>query len=309
MSRIRRIPHCSHWGAYTILVEDGQIVGVEPFEHDPAPSPIINSIREWANPARRVLRPMVRSGWLDKREKSDRRGRGREKFVPVSWDKATTLVADEIRRVSDTFGNASIFAGSYGWTNSGRFHHASSLLKRMLNLVGGFTGHVDTYSIAAGPVILRHALGDDTACGGRANTLDTIAKHTDTLVVFGAISPRTAQNEAGGIGSHSVEIHLRKIVERGTRIILVSPLKDDMPEWVNADWWPIRPNTDTALMLGLAGEIVKADHHDKDFLTRCTSGADRLLRYLDGTQDGEPKDAAWAAEITGLERELSLIHI
>ena len=303
MSRIRRIPHCSHWGAYTILVEDGQIVGVEPFEHDPAPSPIINSIREWANPARRVLRPMVRSGWLDKREKSDRRGRGREKFVPVSWDKATTLVADEIRRVSDTFGNASIFAGSYGWTNSGRFHHASSLLKRMLNLVGGFTGHVDTYSIAAGPVILRHALGDDTACGGRANTLDTIAKHTDTLVVFGAISPRTAQNEAGGIGSHSVEIHLRKIVERGTRIILVSPLKDDMPEWVNADWWPIRPNTDTALMLGLAGEIVKADHHDKDFLTRCTSGADRLLRYLDGTQDGERKDAAWAAEITGLERE------
>ena len=86
MSGIKRIPHCSHWGAYTILVEDGRIVGVEPFEHDPAPSPIIHSIAEWANPERRVLRPMVRSGWLDKREKSDRQGRGREKFVPVSWD-------------------------------------------------------------------------------------------------------------------------------------------------------------------------------------------------------------------------------
>ena len=23
---IRRIPHCSHWGAYTILVEDGRIL-------------------------------------------------------------------------------------------------------------------------------------------------------------------------------------------------------------------------------------------------------------------------------------------
>ncbi|MFB6420562.1 MULTISPECIES: molybdopterin-dependent oxidoreductase [Bradyrhizobium] len=303
MSRIKRIPHCSHWGAYTILVEDDRIVGVEPFEHDPAPSPIIHSIAEWANPERRVLRPMVRSGWLDKREKSDRRGRGREKFVAVSWNEATTLVADEVRRVAGTFGNASIFAGSYGWTNSGRLHHASSLLKRMLNLVGGFTRHVDTYSIAAGPVILRHTLGSDDACGGHANTLDTIAQHTETLVVFGALSPRTAQNEAGGIGSHRLETYLRKIVGRGVKVIHVSPLKDDLPEWVDAEWWPIRPNTDAALMLGLAGEIVKAGRHDADFLARCTSGADRLLGYLEGKPDGVRKEAAWAANICGLDAD------
>ncbi|MES2029101.1 MAG: molybdopterin-dependent oxidoreductase [Pseudomonadota bacterium] len=301
MSEIRRVPHCSHWGAYTILLKDEQIVGVEPFEHDPAPSPIIHSIAEWAKPERRVLQPMVRSGWLEKRENSDRRKRGQEKFVAVSWDEASTLVADEIRRVSGTFGNASIFAGSYGWTNSGRLHHASSLLKRMLNLVGGFTRHVDTYSIAAGPVILRHTLGSTEACDGQSNTLDTIAGHTETLVVFGALSPRTAQSEAGGIGSHRLETYLRKIVARGIKIIHVSPLKDDMPDWVDAEWWPIRPNTDTALMLGLAGEIVQAGRHDKDFLDRCTSGSDRLLRYLDGASDRTPKDAAWAAAICGLD--------
>ena len=39
----------------------------------------------------------------------------------------------------------------------------------------------------------------------------------------------------------------------------------------------------SALMLGLAGEIVKADRHDRNFLNRCTSGADRFLGYLDGT--------------------------
>ena len=27
---IRRVPHCSHWGTYTILVDGGSIVGVEP---------------------------------------------------------------------------------------------------------------------------------------------------------------------------------------------------------------------------------------------------------------------------------------
>lgn len=303
MGKIDRFPHCSHWGAYTILVEDGRIVGVEPLAQDPAPSRIIGSVREWANPERRVLQPMVRQGWLEKRAASDRRGRGHERLIPVSWDEATTLVAEEIRRVAGSFGNASIFAGSYGWTSCGRFHHAPSLLKRMMNLSGGFTGHVDTYSIAAGPVILRHTLGDEGACGGQANTLDMIAAHTETLVVFGAMSPRTAQNEAGGIGNHTLETHLRQIAARGTRVILVSPLRDDLPDWVGAEWWPIRPNTDAALMLGLAGEIVQAGRQDGDFLARCTSGAESFLAYLRGESDGVAKDAAWAAGITGLDRD------
>lgn len=301
MSTVQRFPHCSHWGAYTILVEDGRIVGIEPFEHDPSPSPINQSARDWASTERRVLTPLVRAGWLEDRENSDRRGRGSDRFVPVSWDEATTLVAGEIQRVSEAHGNASIFAGSYGWTSCGRFHHAPSQLKRMLNLVGGYTGHVDTYSIAAGPVILRHTLGDDGACGGQANTLDSIAEHTETLVVFGALSPRTAQNEAGGIASHTLETHLRRIAKRGVKVVLVSPLRDDIPDWVDAEWWPIRPNTDTALMLGLAGEILKRDRHDRSFLERCTSGSERLVAYLDGSRDGTVKDAAWAAGVTGLE--------
>ncbi|MEZ5797575.1 MAG: molybdopterin guanine dinucleotide-containing S/N-oxide reductase [Paracoccaceae bacterium] len=297
---IRRVPHCSHWGAYRVLVEGQRIVGVEPFEHDPAPSPIIHSVTEWANPARRVLQPMVREGWLRRREDSDRRGRGRERFVPVDWDTALDLVAGEIRRVAAVHGNASIFAGSYGWTSCGRFHHAPTLLKRMLNLVGGYTGHVDTYSIAAGPAILRHVLGDERACGGQANTLDSIAEHTETLVVFGAMTPRTAQTEAGGIGGHHLETYLRRIAARGIKVVLVSPLRDDLPDWVGAEWWPIRPNTDTALMLGLAGEIVAAGRADRAFLARCTSGSGQLLAYLLGRPDGVAKTADWAAGITGL---------
>eukprot|EP01035_Chromulina_nebulosa_P028050 gene28050-36962_t len=117
------------------------------------------------------------------------------------------------------------------------------------------------------------------------------------------MSPRTAQTEAGGIGAHRLESYLRKIVARGVRVVHVSPLKDDLPDWVGAEWWPIRPNTDTALMLGLAGEILHAGRHAQDFLARCTSGADRLLTYLDGSSDGIRKNAAWAAEICGLDAE------
>ena len=48
------------------------------------------------------------------------------------------LIERELRRVRDTHGNESIFAGSYGWASAGRFHHASTQLKRFLNTIGGF---------------------------------------------------------------------------------------------------------------------------------------------------------------------------
>lgn len=300
MSDTKRVRHCSHWGAYTILVRGEEIVSIESFEQDPSPSPIIHSVTEWAKPDRRILNPMVRAGWLENGHRSDTGGRGREPFVPVSWDKALELVAGEITRVANTFGNEAIFAGSYGWTSCGRFHHAATQLKRLLNLVGGFTGHVDTYSIAAGPAILRHVLGDSLACDGQANTLDTIAEHTETLLVFGSLSPRTAQNEAGGIGQHSLEGHLKRLQERNVRIVLVSPSKDDLPEWVDAEWWPIRPNADVALMLGLAGEILNANAQDTEFLNRCCSGSETFLTYLRGDKDGLIKDATWASEVTGV---------
>ncbi|BAT61425.1 dimethyl sulfoxide/trimethylamine N-oxide reductase precursor [Variibacter gotjawalensis] len=303
MSEIQRIPHASHWGAYTLLVRDGKIVGTEAFAGDPAPSPIIHSVKDWADPTHRIKQPMVRRSWLDNRETSRGEDRGREEFVPVSWDKALDLTASEINRVRRDHGNASIYAGSYGWTSAGRIHHAASLLKRMMNLVGGYTGHVDTYSIAAGPVILRHVLGSDDACSGRANTLDTIAEHTETLVVFGALAPRTAQIESGGLGRHTLELHLKKLTERGVKIVLVSPLRDDLPEWVNFEWMPIRPNTDAALMLALAGEIVAAGKHDRDFLERCCSGVDVLLDHLAGKGDGIVKNAAWGESITGVPAE------
>jgi len=295
---VQRVPHSSHWGAYTICVEDGRIHSIEPFAKDPAPSPINESVRAWADPSRRILQPMVRASWLRKRGPSSRSAS--DDFVTVAWDQALRLVAEEIERVRTEHGNASIFAGSYGWTSCGRFHHAASQLKRFLNLVGGYTGHVNTYSIAAGPVILKHVLGSTDACEGRGSTLDTVADHTQTLVVFGALSPRTAQSEAGGLARHMLEEHLRRLVARRVQIILVSPARDDLPDWMPAEWWPIRPNTDTALMLGLAGEIVRAGRHDEQFLRRCCSGSEEFLTYLRGTGREAAKDATWASGVTGL---------
>ncbi len=236
---IQRFSHCAHWGAFTVVVDAGRIVGIEPFVHDPAPSPVIQAAKDWLDPARRIAQQMVRKGWLEKREQSDRSGRGREDFVPVSWEQANKLVAEEINRVRHQHGNDSIFAGSYGWTSAGRFHHAQTQIKRLLNLVGGFTGHKDTYSYGAGAVIARHVMGSNDDYLGFGSSLDSVAQHSDLLLAFGGLSPRTSQMEAGGIARHTLESHLHRLVDRGGRVILVSPRRDDIPEWVNAQWWPI----------------------------------------------------------------------
>ena len=299
----RQVFHCSHWGAYTLLVRDDRILGVEPFDRDPAPSRLLESVPDWIGSPLRIECPMVRQGWLEAWRSGDRAGgggRGIEPFVPVGWEEATEIVAAEIDRVRHDHGNASIFAGSYGWTSCGRFHHASTQVKRLLNLVGGHTGHVDTYSVAAGQAIQRLVMGDVSISEGRASSLDDLASHCGLLLVLGGMSPRTAQVEAGGIGRHMLEDHLRAIVARGTRIVLVSPCRDDLPDWAGAEWLPIRPNTDTALLLALAREVVRAGRHDRGFLDRCTSGSGAFLDHLSGAADGEEKDAAWAAEITGL---------
>jgi len=300
---IQRIPHCAHWGAFTILVDGGKIVGIEPFDEDPSPSPIIQSVKDWMDPSRRIAGPMVREGWLSKREGSDRSGRGRERFVPVGWDEAARLVAGEIDRVRRLHGNDAIFAGSYGWTSAGRFHHAQSQIKRLLNLVGGYTGHKDTYSYGAGAVIARHVLGSDADYLGLGTSLEAVSNHAEVVLAFGGLTPRTAQNEAGGIARHNLETHLQRLARRKARVVLVSPRRDDTPEWLNAEWWPIVPGTDAALLLGLAGEVVARGLHDTDFLSRCCSGSDDFLAYLDGRSDGVVKKADWAASITGLDAD------
>ena len=80
----------------------------------------------------------------------------------------------------------------------------------------------------------------------------------------------------------------------------ISPLATDMPDHIGADWLPVRPNTDTALILGLCHTLLEEGLQDTEFLTRYCTGFDAFALYLDGTADGIPKTASWAAEICGL---------
>ncbi|MGI9234285.1 MAG: molybdopterin-dependent oxidoreductase, partial [Woeseiaceae bacterium] len=242
---------------------------------------------------------MVRRSYLEKKWQSEGCGRGREPFVPVDWDTALDLAAEALKNAIETGGNESIYGGSYGWASAGRFHHAQGQLKRFLNLIGGFVHSRTSYSAGAAEIITPHILGMPFLTLMRqAPTVADISRETDLVVCFGGIALKNTQVMDGGLGAHTANDQMRGLAQSSTRFVNVSPLKDDMADFVGADWWPCRPNSDVAIMLGLAHTIYVDGLHDTEFLHKYCVGFDRFVPYLTGQTDGQPKDATWAESIS-----------
>ncbi|MFI5586152.1 molybdopterin-dependent oxidoreductase [Amycolatopsis sp. NPDC051758] len=283
-------PSTSHWGAFSAEVDTDGRLRVVPHPADPAPSPLLGNLAAALDHPSRVTRPAVRRGWLEDGPGPDER-RGHDEFVEVPWDEVLDRLAAELGRVRTEHGNQAIFGGSYGWASAGRFHHAQSQLHRFLNTIGGFTASRNTYSNGTSSVLLPHVVGDAHAVLRQASTWPTIAEHTELIVAFGGVPEKNVFVTPGGVTEHGTPGHLARL---RARVALVSPLRDDLPSTVDARWYPIRPATDTALMLGLAHTLATEGLHDKDFLNRYCVGYPEFERYLLETG----KDARWASGIT-----------
>ena len=293
----RTLPHLAHWGAFRVTVEDDEIVGIGPHPDDPAPSPLHENFRDGLRRGR-VACPSVRRGWLEHGPGPDSR-RGSDRYVEVPWDEALDLAANEIRRVRDENGNEAIFGGSYGWASAGRFHHAQSQLHRFLNCAGGYTASVNSYSLAGSEVLLPHVTGF-TDVRYRATTWSDILDHTDLVVAFGGMNTKNAWVVPGGVTRHTLAPALAEAGARGLEFALFSPLRDDLPDEVASTWHPIRPGTDTAVMLGLAHVLLSEGLADLDFLEHYTVGWERLASYITGESDGVAKDPEWAESISSI---------
>ncbi len=296
------VPNHSHWGAFSAVVEGGRVVGTKPFALDPDPSPLIDAIPDAVYSPTRIAAPMVRAGWLDGGPPSGA-GRGREPFVPVGWERALDLVAGELSRVYREHGPAAIMGGSQGWSSAGHFHEARGQLRRFLAACGGFVDQTSNYSFGTALTFLPHILGTAQAVGGPLTSWTSIARHTRLFVMFGGANPKNTQVAKGGCAWHGTGGSFAALARAGVQVVNVSPIREDGPDSVAPEWLPIRPNTDTAMMLALAHTLVVERRHDEAFLARYCTGFTSVLPYLTGVADGQPKDAAWAAAITGVPAE------
>lgn len=288
----------THWGVYDIETQADRIASVHAWALDPDPSPIGQSLDAVDGPTR-VRRPAVRKGWLEDGPGQGRRGA--ESFVEIDWDTVLDLAAGELDRVRREHGNQAIYAGSYGWASAGRFHHAQSQIHRFMSAFGGYSRSVNSYSLAAAEVIVPHVVGYRYGDVQLASTsLNVVAEETDLMVCFGGIPLKNAQVQNGGQGQHRTGALLDQARRNGCRFVNISPIAQDLDHRLDAQWLAPRPNSDTAIMLGLAHTLVTEGLHDPTFLERYCVGTAPFLAYLKGERDGQPKDADWAAGISGL---------
>jgi len=289
----------AHWGP--VLVEtDGERVissrGALPTAH---PNSLQSAVRDQVHSNARVRYPMVRKGFLASPEKPQG-VRGQDEFVRVSWDEALDLIDRQHKRIRDTYGPSSIFAGSYGWRSNGVLHKAATLLQRYMALAGGYTGHLGDYSTGAAQAIMPYVVGGSEVYQ-QQTSWPVVLEHSDVVVLWSA-NPLNTLKIAWNASDEQGISWFDALRGSGKRLICIDPMRSETVDFFGdkMEWIAPHMGTDVAMMLGIAHTLVENRWHDEAFLARFTTGYKIFADYLTGVSDGVAKTAEWAAEICGV---------
>lgn len=291
----------SHWGVFRGQVQGGRLEKLIPWEKDPNPTVMLEGVLDSIYSPTRIKYPMVRRAWLEQGPGADPEGRGSGDFVRVSWEKAIELVANELVRVRTKYGQNSIFGGSYGWNSVGKLHNCRTLLRRMLKYNGGFVRATGDYSTGAAQVILPHVVGSIEVYE-QMTSYKSLAENTEIMVYWGCNPYNTCQI-GWCIPEHGSTVGYEMLKKAGVKVICIDPIRTETADYFDAEWIAPRPQTDVAMMLGIAHTLYTEKLHDQAFLDKYTVGFDKFLPYLTGKSDGTPKTAEWAAEICEVPAE------
>ena len=282
-------------------VKDGEVLWVDTYSNptndldDPQPRACLRgrSYRRWMNNPDRINYPM-------KRVEGTKRGDGQ--YEQISWDEALNTIAEKLRYVIDTYGNEAVY-NNYA---TGVSATTARPITRLMNLLGGCLGYYGSYSAAQYSWIAPYMWG-----GAPASSMATAAD-ADLVLCFGSSPVETRQ---GGAGSHHDWVRARE--RTNGKVIVVDPRMSDTLMGHSAQWLPINPGTDVALISAIAHELIVNGQCDLDFLHTYCVGFDEetmpesaqgqnksYTDYIMGTgYDMVEKTPEWAAPITGISAD------
>lgn len=246
--------------------------------------------------ADRIKYPMKRKNWEPGGGKKELRGR--DEWVRISWDEALNLAASELKRIKETYGNASIISGG----------------SRLLNAYGGHFTRWGVVSEGAWPLVREKMAGVDLmegffGGGGVQGAPDRMDYRKSKLVVLWGANP--AWSSAGNPMYNYLQAK-----KAGAKFVVVTPHFNSSAVALADQWVPVRPGTDSALLISIAHYMIENDLQDQQFLDKYTIGfdedhmpegadkRDNFKDYVLGTYDGIPKTPEWASEICGTDPTL-----
>ncbi|MDD5288155.1 MAG: molybdopterin-dependent oxidoreductase [Dehalococcoidales bacterium] len=273
---------CSHCGGMcevNVYVRDNKIVRIEPVsDTQPRHRPCARgrAYRQRVYAPDRLLYPLKRTG-----------ERGSGAFARISWEQAIDIIASEMKRIREAYGNASLLhfcsmADPYS------LHHVPAIHK-LLCQFGGYTAPWGTISnegknFSAGVTYGTSYIADSPA--------EDMMKAK--LIILWSWNPAVTNQ-----GS-DIPIALALAKEKGARIVAVDPRFNDTAAVFADKWIPIKPSTDAAALIAMAYVIISEDLQDKSFIDKYTVGFEKFKEYVFGIEDGVKKTPEWAEKITGV---------
>jgi anaerobic dimethyl sulfoxide reductase subunit A len=203
----------------------------------------------------RLLYPMIRVG-----------ERGEGKFRRASWEEALTLVARKMVQLKRTYGPTAILDQSYAGASYGVLHKSDQiegLLGRFLGMFGCRTNSWSVPSYQATTFSSRMTFG--TIEDG--NEDDAFA-HSKLIIMWG-------WNPAYTFHGGNTFYYMRMAKQRGCKFVLIDPQHTDSASVYDAWWIPIKPNTDAAMMAGMAHHIFASNLQDQAFIDKFVQGMDK----------------------------------
>ncbi len=266
-----------------IHVRGGQAVRVET---DDGVEPQIRAcargraLRKHIYSPERLLYPLRRTG-----------PRGEGTFERISWDAALDEVAGGLKRIKETYGPKAILAMTYSG-GAGTLHGGTFTLRPLLRALGGYTSVWGGASAESSVFASRATYGTLTT----GHTRDDLAN--SKLIILWGVNP------AESVYSTNTGYYLAQAKEAGARIVVVDPRYTNTVATLGDLWIPIKPATDTAMMMAMAHVIITEGLQDSSFIERFTTGFDRFKEYVLGIEDGLPKTPSWAEARTGVPADI-----
>lgn len=218
----------------------------------------------------RLKYPMIRRG---------KRGEG--KFERVGWELAYQTIAEKLNAIKDRHGPQSLAL----------FYHGSggSFFRTLFAALGSPNFAGPSYAQCKGPREVGYKLtfGDKL---GSPEPLDF--EHTRCMVLFGSHLGENAHNS-------QVQEFVRARA-RGAHLVVLDPRLSTVASKADV-WLPVRPGSDTAVILAWIHLLIERRAYDEAFVERHCTGFEELARQV------ATLTPRWAAEQAGV-READLVR-
>lgn len=251
------------------------------------------SVQQQVFGADRLKYPMKRKHW-EPLTGGDKELRGRDEWERISWDEALDYIAAELKNAKEKYGNRSIF-----------YMNMISLEGYLAPVLSEFGGYVDVCGTQSDGTFQYNTFLFGQTMYDLNDRYDIF--NSDYMVMWG--------HNAAWCAYGNPSYYLKEFKKAGVKFVHIGPDYSVTAAFVGAEWIPVRPATDTALMCGIAHSMLTRDENgsliDWDFLNRCTVGFDaqhmpadaktdeNFQDYIMGVYDGIEKTPEWASEICG----------